>query len=199
MPRDSQSPPRNRARYDDDMSSQTNGRSYHDRRYDRRKYEDEPWVRREGDGSRSRRDDRREYGERGRERDRERYDFGRNRDRGEDNDKRGYRATGSSSRRSASPRSRPSHPHSERPRSSSLSGSRSASPANKAKPNFAPSGLLAAETNTVKGVNGDSTVLKYNEPPEARKPVLGWRLYVFKGSEQVGEYTMVCGALVPWS
>jgi smad nuclear-interacting protein 1 len=39
----------------------------------------------------------------------------------------------------------------------------------------------------VKNVNGDSTVLKYNEPPEARKPVLGWRLYVFKDSEQVGE------------
>lgn len=40
----------------------------------------------------------------------------------------------------------------------------------------------------MKAVNGDSTVLKYNEPPEARKPVLGWRLYVFKGSEQVGEH-----------
>jgi len=54
-----------------------------------------------------------------------------------------------------------------------------------AKPNFAPSGLLAAETNTVKAVDGTSTVLKYNEPPEARKPVLGWRLYVFRGSEQL--------------
>lgn len=29
-------------------------------------------------------------------------------------------------------------------------------------------------------------VLKYNEPPEARKPVRSWRLYVFKGKEQVG-------------
>jgi smad nuclear-interacting protein 1 len=58
----------------------------------------------------------------------------------------------------------------------------------KAKPNMAPSGLLAAETNTVKAVDGTSTVLKYNEPPEARKPVLGWRLYVFKDAEQVGEY-----------
>jgi len=28
-------------------------------------------------------------------------------------------------------------------------------------------------------------VLKYHEPPEARKPTMGWRLYVFKGSEQV--------------
>ncbi|EIM85771.1 SMAD/FHA domain-containing protein [Stereum hirsutum FP-91666 SS1] len=53
------------------------------------------------------------------------------------------------------------------------------------KPNFGSSGLLAAATNTVKNVDGSSTLLKYNEPPEARKPVVGWRLYVFKGSEQV--------------
>lgn len=60
---------------------------------------------------------------------------------------------------------------------------------NKAKPNFGASGLLAAETNTVQSIDGkNSTVLKYNEPPEARKPVLGWRLYVFKGEEQVGEH-----------
>ncbi|RXK40511.1 smad nuclear-interacting protein 1 [Tremella mesenterica] len=48
------------------------------------------------------------------------------------------------------------------------------------KPNFSASGLLAKETNTVKGVE-----LKYNEPPEARKPLKNWRLYVFKGSEQI--------------
>jgi smad nuclear-interacting protein 1 len=59
-------------------------------------------------------------------------------------------------------------------------------PEDKAKPNFAPSGLLAAATNTVKNVDGTSTLLKYNEPPEARKPLVGWRLYVFKGDEQVG-------------
>ncbi|KAJ1033989.1 hypothetical protein NDA18_000863 [Ustilago nuda] len=47
-------------------------------------------------------------------------------------------------------------------------------------PNFAPSGLLAAESNTVNGV-----VLKYHEPPEARKPKSPWRLYCFKdGKEQ---------------
>lgn len=50
------------------------------------------------------------------------------------------------------------------------------------KPNFGLSGLLAKETNTVKGVE-----LKYNEPPEARKPLKNWRLYVFKGEEQIGE------------
>ncbi|KAH9080185.1 SMAD/FHA domain-containing protein, partial [Lactarius deliciosus] len=53
------------------------------------------------------------------------------------------------------------------------------------KPNFAPSGLLAAATNTVKNADGTSTLLKYNEPPEARKPLVGWRLYVFKGEEQL--------------
>ncbi|KAN0087572.1 SMAD/FHA domain containing protein [Tylopilus felleus] len=77
------------------------------------------------------------------------------------------------SRRSASPRRR------------SHSPTRSKSPVDKVKPNFKPSGLLAAATNTVKASDGTSTVLKYNEPPEARKPMLGWRLYVFKGSEQI--------------
>lgn len=51
------------------------------------------------------------------------------------------------------------------------------------KPNMKNTGLLAKESNMVKGV-----ALKYHEPPEARKPVINWRLYVFKGSEQVGEY-----------
>ncbi|WAR60404.1 hypothetical protein PtB15_9B343 [Puccinia triticina] len=38
-----------------------------------------------------------------------------------------------------------------------------------------------AETKTFKGV-----VLKYHEPPEARKPTSkNWRLYVFKGKEQL--------------
>ncbi|MCJ1337153.1 hypothetical protein MMC09_002432 [Bachmanniomyces sp. S44760] len=43
-------------------------------------------------------------------------------------------------------------------------------------------GKLAAETNTVSGTN---IVLKYNEPPESRKPPASqaWRLYVFKGKE----------------
>ena len=59
------------------------------------------------------------------------------------------------------------------------------------KPNYDRSGKLAAETNTVAGT---SIILKYNEPPDARKPPgsSDWRLYVFKGSEtletvQLGE------------
>ncbi|RMY58591.1 hypothetical protein D0863_12217 [Hortaea werneckii] len=48
-----------------------------------------------------------------------------------------------------------------------------------AKPNYKPTGLLAKEANTVAGT---SKVLKYHEPPEARKPPPQepWRLYVFK-------------------
>ena len=54
--------------------------------------------------------------------------------------------------------------------------------ADKQKPNFAPTGKLAAETNTVANT---TIVLKYNEPPEARLPPPSspWRLFVFKGSE----------------
>ncbi|RUS22935.1 SMAD/FHA domain-containing protein, partial [Jimgerdemannia flammicorona] len=52
----------------------------------------------------------------------------------------------------------------------------------KEAPNFALSGKLAAETNTYKGV-----VLKYSEPAEARKPTKKWRLYVFKGNEQIAD------------
>src|SRR5690242_1220793 len=50
-----------------------------------------------------------------------------------------------------------------------------------AKPNFELSGKLAAETNTFNGV-----VLKYYEPPEAKLPTKKWRLYVFKGDQQIG-------------
>lgn len=48
----------------------------------------------------------------------------------------------------------------------------------KQKPNFGLSGKLTEETNTYKGV-----VIKYSEPPEARKPRRRWRLYPFKGEK----------------
>jgi len=51
----------------------------------------------------------------------------------------------------------------------------------KGKPNFGSSGLLAAATKTVKTGEGKDVMLKYHEPPEVRKPLVGWRLYVFKG------------------
>lgn len=44
--------------------------------------------------------------------------------------------------------------------------------------NMALSGALAQDTNTFNGI-----VIKYSEPPEARKPKRRWRFYVFKGDE----------------
>ena len=191
MSRHSRSPER-RIRRGDDELRESSAHGYDSRRkrmnegdkldrgYDSRS-RDKGWDR---DDKRSRRGDlperdHRDYRERDRERerekDRDRYDR-RNKDKEYDLQRQ---------RRSASPPSRTSRPRDVRSRSGSVV--RGPSPVDKAKPNMAPSGLLAAETNTVKAVDGTSTVLKYNEPPEARKPVLGWRLYVFKDAEQVGE------------
>lgn len=55
----------------------------------------------------------------------------------------------------------------------------------KQKPNFAPTGLLAAASNSIAAADGTSIVLKYHEPPEARKPPARdqWKLFVFKGAD----------------
>ncbi|KAJ5989406.1 hypothetical protein N7481_004616 [Penicillium waksmanii] len=55
----------------------------------------------------------------------------------------------------------------------------------KEKPNFKNTGRLAAESNMVQVEGGEGIVLKYHEPPEARKPPPKepWRLYVFKGED----------------
>lgn len=53
----------------------------------------------------------------------------------------------------------------------------------KEKANYGNTGRLAADTNTVRSSDGTTAiVLKYNEPPEARKPPAkdAWRLYIFK-------------------
>lgn len=54
----------------------------------------------------------------------------------------------------------------------------------KEKPNYKPTGILAKEANTVVGT---TTVLKYHEPPEGRKPPPSqqWRMYIFKGKDLV--------------
>ncbi|XP_011628433.1 serine/arginine repetitive matrix protein 1 isoform X1 [Amborella trichopoda] len=52
----------------------------------------------------------------------------------------------------------------------------------KQQPSFELSGKLAAETNRVRGVT-----LLFTEPPEARKPDIRWRLYVFKAGEVLKE------------
>lgn len=64
----------------------------------------------------------------------------------------------------------------------------------KQKPNYNTTGLLARESNTVAGTK---VVLKYHEPPDARKPPPSqqWRLYVFKGEDIVQTvllYTRSC-------
>ncbi len=43
---------------------------------------------------------------------------------------------------------------------------------------FETSGKLLEDTNVFNGV-----VIKYSEPPEAKKPKKRWRFYVFKGEE----------------
>lgn len=57
----------------------------------------------------------------------------------------------------------------------------------KEKPNFGSSGVLAAASNSVVQADGTSVVLKYHEPPEARKPPARdqWKLFVFKGADIV--------------
>lgn len=55
----------------------------------------------------------------------------------------------------------------------------------KEKPTLQLSGNLAKDTNTFNGV-----VIKYNEPPEARKPVKRWRLYCFKGDTELPFYPL---------
>ena len=74
-----------------------------------------------------------------------------------------------------------SRSESESSESSEASQSRSRSPSNeKEGVNLGLSGALTADANTVGG-----TVVKYSEPPEARKPRRKWRLYVFKGNEEL--------------
>lgn len=55
----------------------------------------------------------------------------------------------------------------------------------KEKPSLALSGNLAKDTNVFNGI-----VIKYNEPPEARKPRRRWRLYCFKGDTELPFYPM---------
>jgi len=56
-------------------------------------------------------------------------------------------------------------------------------PIEKEQPNFGLSGALLKDTNVYRGV-----VIKYSEPLEARKPKRRWRLYVFKGDQELPMY-----------
>ncbi|KLO07093.1 SMAD/FHA domain-containing protein [Schizopora paradoxa] len=185
------------SRYDDDddrrgpsskpRRSEEPKRRYRDD-YDEERYEDRKRPRGSYDERRrydNRREDRRSERSRSRERERRR-----------DNEDDKYRERKRDDRETDRDRDRQEGPSSSRrPARDSPAGSRarSRSPSRSVsaevdkdmgKPNFKNSGLLAAATNTVQLTDGTSTVLKYNEPPEARKPTVGWRLYVFKGDEQ---------------
>ena len=59
-------------------------------------------------------------------------------------------------------------------------GTDGAAPEANDKVNMGVSGKLLEDTNVVNGV-----VVKYSEPAEARKPKTKWRLYVFKGNEEL--------------
>ena len=109
------------------------------------------------------------------------YERDRERDRGQE-EGRGPKHEDDDRDRSSSSRAGVSRP----PESRSRSPEGEKKDEDKSKPNFKNSGLLAAATNTVKRADGTSTVLKYNEPPEARRPTVKWRLYVFKGKEESG-------------
>lgn len=87
-------------------------------------------------------------------------------------------------RRSRSPQAAPVRSRGPLPSQNDAFQSTDEKAAEKEKPNFANTGRLAAESNTVT-VNGGSVVLKYHEPAEARKPPAkdDWRLYVFKGDD----------------
>ncbi|KAE8371212.1 SMAD/FHA domain-containing protein [Aspergillus bertholletiae] len=97
----------------------------------------------------------------------------------------------SPTRRSRSPssrdpvRSRGALPSQQDAYTSEVAKDGSAPPPEKEKPNFTNTGRLAAESNTVNVSGGGTVVLKYHEPPEARKPPAKdpWRLYVFKGED----------------
>ncbi|KAI0165166.1 SMAD/FHA domain-containing protein [Hypoxylon sp. FL1284] len=57
----------------------------------------------------------------------------------------------------------------------------------KEKPNYGNTGALAAASNSIVQSDGSRIVLKYHEPPEARKasPKDEWKLFVFKGEDIV--------------
>ncbi|KAL5606752.1 uncharacterized protein BROUX77_003945 [Berkeleyomyces rouxiae] len=58
-------------------------------------------------------------------------------------------------------------------------------PVEKEKPNFGTTGLLAAESNSVRKSDGTMIRLKYTEPPDAFKPRKreSWKLFVFEGKQ----------------
>ncbi|GLA58325.1 hypothetical protein AtubIFM56815_008646 [Aspergillus tubingensis] len=177
-----------------DSSRRRSSRSPADRRSHRRDYDRRRGERRDkedvsdDDRRRRRHTSDRESSYR-RHRDRDSYD----RKEKSSRRRRDYSRSRSPTRRSPDPDSRapvrskaPLPPQQDAYTSSEVvrTGESEGPPPEKEKPNFGQTGRLAAESKTV-NVNGNSVVLKYHEPPEARKPPAKepWRLYVFKGQD----------------
>ncbi|KAK5057858.1 hypothetical protein LTR84_011859 [Exophiala bonariae] len=161
------------------------------------------------DGESHRRRDRDRAHDRPRERDAQRdRERDRRRDRDQDGDRDRVRARNREGRRQRSRSPRRDSPggfqRSKRPLPSQNDAFKGDDPDSNAKPaivkekpNYRPSGLLAAAANTVKTHNGGDVVLKYHEPKEGRLPPASkqWRLYVFKGDEileTLDLYTQSC-------
>lgn len=62
----------------------------------------------------------------------------------------------------------------------------------KEKPNYYPTGILAAASNRVELSDGTNITLKYHEPPEARLPPSrdDWKLFVFKDKDVLSTVNM---------
>ncbi|EXJ84912.1 hypothetical protein A1O3_05587 [Capronia epimyces CBS 606.96] len=185
---DSNSPPRRRAR-----DSRSPGDA------PRRPYRDQARSDRDGRREEKRKHERSRSRERPRKRSRSVDDRDRRRDRSRDR-RHGRRRSKSRSprrRRSPEPFQRSKGPLPSQVDAFKTTNNDSPSPGpEKQKPNFRPSGLLAAAANTVATSTG-AIVLKYHEPPEARKPPSSqiWRLYVFKGEDILDTlelYTQSC-------
>lgn len=157
-----------------------------------RSYEDDQQRNRSSDQHRDKRNDHRGHGGGDRYEDRRRNDHAKRDDYNRYDDRRDNRGGGyrRNDDRDRSPRRDNTRQRNRRSRSRSFDHKNAKwgkfddnkndrkSQQEKQKPNFALSGKLAEETNTFKGV-----VIKYSEPPEARKPKRRWRLYPFKGEK----------------
>ncbi|KAJ5103671.1 SMAD/FHA domain-containing protein [Penicillium argentinense] len=200
------SPDRSRERRRQDLRSDYHKSSR--RRDDNRRNSHRDSPRRQSSRSpsgndRSRRDrdshrrDRRERSTSAADEDRRRHSHRSHRHREDRDGERSSRRHKSPRRRSRSPRRSPSPPKEIQRRGPLPSQSDAFSneltqtgdgppPPEREKPNFRNTGRLAAESNRVQVEGRDGgIVLKYHEPPEARKPPSKepWRMYVFKGED----------------
>lgn len=176
-----------RSRHDERDDHRSKGRSRKSRSRSKNKYRSSESE--DGDRSRSRSKDRRRDRE-GDKKSRRRDENSRSRSR--DNDRYKYkdrrRDSRSRSRDRGNDRQRDRNRNRRDRRSASFDtanatwgkneGEKQKSEVSKEKPNFGLSGKLTEERNTYRGI-----VIKYSEPPEARKPKRRWRLYPFKGEK----------------